>query len=84
MIKLERISGNPFNPAAVTVKDRNGKPISHHEAFNLGADAQRETIITKLEQHYGLAYNYQDWRRRIGGLIRELKALESKLLGGRK
>jgi len=30
---------NPFNPAAISVRDRNGKPISHYEACEAGADA---------------------------------------------
>ena len=30
---------NPFNPAAIFIKDRNNKPVSHYDAFEEGADA---------------------------------------------
>ena len=36
---------NLFNPAAITVVDRNNKPISHYEAFEYGADALFEAVM---------------------------------------
>lgn len=36
---------NPFDPAAIRIKDRNGKPISHHEAFEAGANAMLEALL---------------------------------------
>ncbi|KKN81775.1 hypothetical protein LCGC14_0316870 [marine sediment metagenome] len=36
---------NPFNQAAVTVKNvYTGKPISHHEAFNMGVVATLKAV----------------------------------------
>ena len=36
---------NPFSPAAITVRNVfGGKPISHYEAFEYGADAMLEAL----------------------------------------
>ena len=40
---------NIVSPAAIQVRDRNGKPISHHEAFELGADAMLEALYEATE-----------------------------------
>lgn len=38
---------NPFDPAAVTVRGGNdGKPISHHQAFEYGADEMLKALCT--------------------------------------
>ena len=37
---------NLFHPAASTVKDRHNKPISHYDAFEYGADAMLESLLT--------------------------------------
>lgn len=59
---------NQFNPAAITVRDRNGKPISHHEAFEAGADAMYESAYRKgveetlewcRERHYLIDFDLE-------------------------
>lgn len=40
---------NPFNPAAITARNTNGKPISHYDAYEEGADAMLEVLRKKGE-----------------------------------
>ena len=45
---------NLFNPAAVFVRDSKNVPVSHHDAFELGADAMFVAaldLIGKLGYH---------------------------------
>ena len=45
---------NPFLKGAITVHGRDGKPISHNEAFEYGADAMLEFVLSicRNEEHH--------------------------------
>ncbi len=56
---------NPFNPAAITVKNIfGGKPISHNEAYEAGADAMLEALkgqgefVDASKAQYGYVFNH--------------------------
>ena len=35
---------NPFSPAAISVVGNNGKPISHHQVYEAGANAMLKSL----------------------------------------